>query len=175
MWGEHHVFPQTIASNSPWIAPAPLCSGDSLGSVTLLALPSPGLIWDQTVKDLNGFPNWHYLRVMTGSDLDLQQCNRWQRKNPEWSGSHRSAEASLRKVQRSHSPGAVLFFETITTLVYFWFFILFYFILFIYFWLCWVFVAVRGLFSSCSKRGLLFIAVHGLLIAVASLVAEHGL
>ena len=30
-------------------------------------------------------------------------------------------------------------------------------------------------FSSCGKRGLLFIAVHGLLIAVASLVAEHGL
>ena len=30
-------------------------------------------------------------------------------------------------------------------------------------------------FSSCSERGLLFIAVHRLLIAVASLVAEHGL
>ena len=30
-------------------------------------------------------------------------------------------------------------------------------------------------FSSCSERGLLFIAVRGLLIAVASLVAEHGL
>ena len=30
-------------------------------------------------------------------------------------------------------------------------------------------------FSSCSKQGLLFIAVHGLLIVVASLVAEHGL
>ena len=30
-------------------------------------------------------------------------------------------------------------------------------------------------FSSCGKRGLLFVAVHGLLIAVASLVAEHGL
>ena len=30
-------------------------------------------------------------------------------------------------------------------------------------------------FSSCSERGLLFIAVHVLLIAVASLVAEHGL
>ena len=29
--------------------------------------------------------------------------------------------------------------------------------------------------SSCSKWGLLFIAVHGLLTAVASLVAEHGL
>ena len=30
-------------------------------------------------------------------------------------------------------------------------------------------------FSSCSEWGLLFIAVHGLLIAVASLVAEHRL
>ena len=38
-----------------------------------------------------------------------------------------------------------------------------------YFWLCWVFVAARG------KWGLLFIAVCGLLIAVAPLVVEHGL
>ena len=30
-------------------------------------------------------------------------------------------------------------------------------------------------FSTCSELGLLFIAVHGLLIVVASLVAEHGL
>ena len=30
-------------------------------------------------------------------------------------------------------------------------------------------------FSSCGERGLLFFAVRGLLIAVASLVAEHGL
>ena len=30
-------------------------------------------------------------------------------------------------------------------------------------------------FSSCVERGLLFVVVHGLLIAVASLVAEHGL
>ena len=30
-------------------------------------------------------------------------------------------------------------------------------------------------FSSCGKQGLLLIAVHGLLIAVASLVVEHGL
>ena len=30
-------------------------------------------------------------------------------------------------------------------------------------------------FSSCSERGLLYVAVHGLLIVVASLVAEHGL
>ena len=29
--------------------------------------------------------------------------------------------------------------------------------------------------SSCCERGLLFFAVHGLLTAVASLVAEHGL
>ena len=30
-------------------------------------------------------------------------------------------------------------------------------------------------FSSCGEQGLLFVAVHGLLIAVASLVLEHGL
>ena len=30
-------------------------------------------------------------------------------------------------------------------------------------------------FSSCGERGLLFISVHVLLIAVVSLVAEHGL
>ena len=44
-----------------------------------------------------------------------------------------------------------------------------------------IFLAVLGLcccaraFSGCSERELLFIAVHGLLIAVASLVAEHRL
>ena len=43
------------------------------------------------------------------------------------------------------------------------------------------FLAVLGLrccsqaFSSCGERGLLFVAVRGYLIAVASLVAEHGL
>ena len=30
-------------------------------------------------------------------------------------------------------------------------------------------------FSSCGEWELLFVAVHGLLIAVASLVVEHGL
>ena len=30
-------------------------------------------------------------------------------------------------------------------------------------------------FSSCGERGLLFVAVRGLLIAVGSLVVEHGL
>ena len=44
-----------------------------------------------------------------------------------------------------------------------------------YFWLRWVFVATRGLSSSCGKQGLLFFAVWGLLIVVASLVAKHGL
>ena len=43
------------------------------------------------------------------------------------------------------------------------------------------FLAALGLccctwaFSRCGERGLLFIVVHGLLIAVASLLAEHGL
>ena len=44
-----------------------------------------------------------------------------------------------------------------------------------------VYLAALGLcccmqaFSSCGERGLLFIEVRRLLIAVASLVAEHGL
>ena len=44
-----------------------------------------------------------------------------------------------------------------------------------------LFLAVLGLrccaraFSSCSEQGLLFIEVHRLLFAVASLVAEHRL
>ena len=32
-----------------------------------------------------------------------------------------------------------------------------------------------GFPSSCGEQGLLFVEVHGLLIAVASLVVEHGL
>ena len=44
-----------------------------------------------------------------------------------------------------------------------------------------LFLSVLGLrccmqaFSSCSKRGLPFLAVRRLLIAAASLVVEHGL
>ena len=44
-----------------------------------------------------------------------------------------------------------------------------------------LFLAVLGLcccaraFSSCGEQGLLFVAVHGLLIVVASLVVEHRL
>ena len=44
-----------------------------------------------------------------------------------------------------------------------------------------LFLAALGLrwcaraFSSCGEQGLFFIAVHGLLIVVASLVEEHGL
>ena len=42
----------------------------------------------------------------------------------------------------------------------------FFFNLFIYFWLSWVFVAVHGVS---------LVAASGLLIVVASLIAEHGL
>ena len=47
--------------------------------------------------------------------------------------------------------------------------------LFIYFWLHWVFVVVHRLSLVVESWGLLFAAVRGLLIAVASLVAEPGL
>ena len=46
---------------------------------------------------------------------------------------------------------------------------------FVFFGLHLVFAAVRRLFSSCGKQGLLFLAVRRLLIIVASLVAEHSL
>ena len=49
------------------------------------------------------------------------------------------------------------------------------FFFFLYFWLCWVFVAARRLSLVSASWGLLFVAVRGLLIAVASLVAQHGL
>ena len=44
--------------------------------------------------------------------------------------------------------------------------------LFIYFWLCWIFIAALGL-SLVVVRGLLSIVVHAL-IAVASLAVEYG-
>ena len=46
--------------------------------------------------------------------------------------------------------------------------------LFVYFWPCWVFVAVWPS-SRCGKRGYPLVAACGLLIAVASLIAEQGL
>ena len=54
-----------------------------------------------------------------------------------------------------------------------------YFLKFIY--LIYIFLAALRLhccvraFSSCSEQGLLFVAVHGLLIVMVSLVAEHRL
>ena len=43
----------------------------------------------------------------------------------------------------------------------------------LFFFLIFFFLAALGL--RCSKRGLLFVAVHGLLIGVASFVVEHRL
>ena len=40
---------------------------------------------------------------------------------------------------------------------------------------CGVSSLLCGLFSSCSKQGLLFVVVCGLLTAVTSLLAEHRL
>ena len=59
------------------------------------------------------------------------------------------------------------------------FFLSFFLSKFIYF--LFLFLAALGLcccaraFSGCGQRRLLFVVVHGLLIEVASLVAEHGL
>ena len=70
------------------------------------------------------------------------------------------------------------FFECHYELMSVYFFNLFIFYKFIFIYL---FLAALGLrccawaFSSCGERGLLFIAVRGLLSAVGSLVVEHGL
>ena len=45
--------------------------------------------------------------------------------------------------------------------------------LFIYSWLCWVFVAVLALVGASGGYSL--VLVHGHLIAVTSIVVEHGL
>ena len=50
-----------------------------------------------------------------------------------------------------------------------------FFFFFFFFWLRWIFVAPRGLSLVAASGGLLFTVVRGLLIAVASLVAEHEL
>ena len=61
---------------------------------------------------------------------------------------------------------------------FFFFFIFFFFffnlLYFIYFWLCWVFGAAHGP-SLVEASGLYFGCSAGLLIAVTSLVVEHGL
>ena len=49
------------------------------------------------------------------------------------------------------------------------------FYLFIYLLAALGFCCCAWAFSSCGEWGLLFVAVHGLLIVVASLVAEHRL
>ena len=48
-----------------------------------------------------------------------------------------------------------------------------FFLISVYFWLCWVFTVTCRF--SCSEQGLLFIVVCGFLIAVASPVLEHRL
>ena len=48
-------------------------------------------------------------------------------------------------------------------------------ILFVYFWLCWVFIAGHGLSLVAASRGCFLVVMCGLLTAAASLVAEYGL
>ena len=65
--------------------------------------------------------------------------------------------------------------ETMSSVTAFLSFFFFFFNLFIYFWLHWVFTAVHGLSLVTASEGYSLFAAHGLFIAVASLVMEHGL
>ena len=66
-------------------------------------------------------------------------------------------------------------------LLYFLFFLMLLLYYYYYYYYFNLFLAALGLhcyvraFSSCGEQGLLFVAVHGLLIVVASPAAEHGL
>ena len=51
----------------------------------------------------------------------------------------------------------------------------FYFYYVFIYWLCWAFVAVQALSLVAESGGCSLVAVHGLLIAGTSLVAEHRL
>ena len=57
----------------------------------------------------------------------------------------------------------------------------YFFLINVFIYLYFLFLAALGLrccaraFYSCGERGLLFVVVHGLLIAVASLVEQHRL
>ena len=48
-------------------------------------------------------------------------------------------------------------------------------LIYFYFWMPGSLLLRVGFLSSCGKQGLLLALVHGLLIAVASPVVEHGL
>ena len=91
-------------------------------------------------------------------------------------GERRKEEALVRRMRqqdegtdRSRMPSTVLKQSTASVII--WFFLNF----------TYLFLAMLHLhcfvwaFSSCGNQGLLFLAVHGLLIVVASLVAEHTL
>ena len=75
-------------------------------------------------------------------------------------------------------PGMVMTYypqDATPSLLFLFFSFFFKFILLFYFLAVLGFRCCMWAFSRCGERGLLFVAVRGLLIAVASLVAEHGL
>ena len=58
---------------------------------------------------------------------------------------------------------------------FFFFFLKDFIFIYLFIWLCWVIIAARGLSLVVASGGYSFVVVGGLLITVASLVAEHGL
>ena len=83
-------------------------------------------------------------------------------------------------IRYSQNQGPYMFFFLNNVLLFFLFYFYYYYF-FNYYLFIYSFLAVLGLhfcaraFSSCGKRGPLFIAVRGPLTIAASLVAEHRL
>ena len=85
------------------------------------------------------------------------------------------AELGQERGRLSDSKGHLFCYHAKCLLVVSSFFFLICLFYLFYFWLRWVFVAARRLSLVAASGGYSSLAVHGLLIVVASLVAEHGL
>ena len=130
----------------------------------------------------SGILSFRYLVSQRGFNLDFLTTNKVEHLfTCLWHGTSASYFVNCPSKSLGHfSNGSLFSYCFIRVILYFgfepllllqafslWLAISFFFFL-IYFWLCWVFVAASG-------GGLLFVVARGLLIAVASLVAEHRL
>ena len=128
----------------------------------LLPFPFPGLLchslflWNDGISISIFYQRWHHFGYVRQYGLNFNRLNyAVSREGTESSGSFLwwclPSKITLRRV----------------------FFI--YLFIYIYFWLCWVFVSVPGLSPFCGEQGPLFIAARRPLTVAASPAAEHRL
>ena len=128
-------------------------------------LPFSFLIYCQLAPDVNtSFTNPEvYNTVLTAT--------RYQLGCPAWSHFCKTYKKSLEEIWSNNKTLTVKLWMVLFLflVIHIWSFFKL-----VNFWLCWVFIAFAGAFSSCSERGLLLVVMWELLIAV-TLVAENRL